>query len=366
LLLGGTSVDLDLSLEAEVEPLARRLAESVAGRAVIHQRFGTASVSGRGFRLDLARTRREAYLHPGALPQVETATLTEDLARRDFTINAIALRLTPEPAQIIDPYRGVQDVRSSLVRVLHDGSFQDDATRMLRAVRYASRLGFKIAAQTEALVRRDLTYLGTISGPRLRRELVLQFMEPAAVEGVLLGQRLGVLEAIHPTLGIKADVAGRWREALGRRRHGPRDELGFCLVANPRDEGAVGSISKWLHLAGRFESALHDLVRLKQRSRQLAMAERPSEVVEMLDDFESAPIWALAILDEGPAGRHCLEYLANWRFEVPDLDGDDLIAMGMAQGPAVGEMLRRLLNGRLDGTITTTQQEIDLVRKSLS
>ena len=366
LVLEREGFDIDLSIEDDVEPIATALAETAGGRAVLHGRFGTAKVSGRDFVLDLARTRRETYLHPGALPTVEPASLVEDLARRDFTINAIALRLVPEAGEIVDPFRGMDDIASGLVRVLHERSFQDDATRILRALRYTSRLEFKLARQTEALARRDLSYLGTISGPRIRRELALLFEDTGAVEGTLLGQRLGVLEAIHPALHLGDDVAERWRGAISGSKLAPRDELGFCLIADPRDEGTVASVSQWLHLAGRIARALEQLVVLRKRTAELIDARsKPVEAVDVLDNIAPAAIWALALLTGGDVAQTCLAYLHEWRHVRPELNGNDLLALGMAPGVEVGETLRRLRFERLGGRVTTREQELAIVREAL-
>jgi tRNA nucleotidyltransferase (CCA-adding enzyme) len=365
LILGRDGYDLDLAIEGEVEPLARELAETTGGRVVVHNRFGTATVKGHGFAIDLARTRRETYPHPGALPHVEPATLSEDLARRDFTINAVALQLSPQPAQLVDPYRGVEDIRSSLVRVLHEQSFQDDATRMLRAARYATRLDFKIARQTESLIQRDLSYIKHIRGPRLRRELALLFEEPAAVEGTLAAQRLGILEAIHPALRLPQTVAIRWREALIDQKQAPLDELGFCVVTAPRDEATAASVSQWLHLTGRIEKALHDLVRLRAASPKLAGAS-PWQAVEVLDLFAPAAVQALGVIEGGAVAKTSDVYLREWRHMKPALDGDALIAMGMTQGQQLGETLRRLRVERLEGRIVTREQEIQVVRRIIA
>jgi tRNA nucleotidyltransferase (CCA-adding enzyme) len=295
---------------------------------------------------------------------VEPSTISEDLARRDFTINAIALRLAPEPAGLLDPFRGVDDTRSSLVRVLHEGSFQDDATRMLRAARYASRLDFKIARQTEALVRRDLAYLQHISGPRLRRELALLFEEPNTIDGVLLAQRLGILEAIHPALRISYSVAARWRDALGGTHFAPLDELGFGVVAAPASDGDVASLSKWLHLAGRFERSLSDLVRLRAASPKLTGA-RPSTAVELLDGSAPSAVWCLAVIEGGAVAETCLRYLGDWRHVKTVLDGNELQAMGVPRGQALGETLRKLRAARLDGEIRGRAEEEDMVRKAM-
>ena len=366
LVLERTPLDIDLAIEGDAVALAQRIGQQVGARVVVHQRFGTAKLSSRDFQFDLARTRRETYPHPGSLPRVEPATLIQDLSRRDFAINAFALQLVPAEGEIIDPFRGIDDIRSGLIRVLHERSFQDDATRMLRGVRYATRFGFKLQRDTEALLRRDLPYLGRISGPRLRRDLALLFAETNAVDGVRLAQRLGILEAIHPALGLRDHVAGRWAEALSGQHEAPLNETGFCVVADPHDEGTAASVTKWLHLTGRVERALHDLVRLREQSAKLADAKAsPVVTVELLERYAAAAVWAFSILDGGPAGEICREYLATWRHAWPQLSGDDLLALGVAPGVAVGEMLKQLRTARLQGNGMTREQETGLVREAL-
>jgi tRNA nucleotidyltransferase (CCA-adding enzyme) len=367
LVLERTPLDIDLAVEGDAVALAQRVADQLDARVVVHQRFGTAKLSSRDFQFDLAGTRRETYPYPGSLPQVEPATLLEDLARRDFAINAFAMQLVPNEGELVDPFRGIDDIRSGLIRVLHEGSFQDDATRMLRGVRYATRFGFKLQRDTETLLRRDLPFLQRISGPRLRRDLALLFQEPEVVEGVRLAERLGTLEAIHPALGLRDDVAGRWAAALSGNHEAALDETGFCVIANPREEGTAASVTQWLHLTGRVERALHDLVRLRGQSAKLADAKAaPADAVELLERYAAAAVWAFSILDGGPAGETCREYLETWRHAKPLLSGDDLLALGVAPGVAVGEMLKAVRKARLQVDGMTREQEIALVRAALA
>jgi tRNA nucleotidyltransferase (CCA-adding enzyme) len=367
LYLGRQNIDLDFAVEAPVAPLAETLATELSGRAVCHERFGTASVSGPGFHLDLAQTRRETYARPGALPTVDLgATITDDLARRDFAINAMALQLVPE-TRLIDPNGGIPDLDAGLVRTLHPASFQDDATRMLRAVRYACRLGFAIEAATRAALSQSLRYVDTVSGPRLRRELALIFQEPAAPAAAALADELGVLQAIDPGLQVAPDVAGRWAAALTQRHHAPLDELGFCLVTDPRASADSARISRRLHLTARERRALGDFVRLRDLSDKLeAASDSPAGVVELLDGYAKAAVWALSILDDGSPGSVCRRYLEGWQAVRPHLSGHDLLDLGVSQGEAVGALLRRLRRARLEGLISGRAGEIEFVRRELA
>jgi tRNA nucleotidyltransferase (CCA-adding enzyme) len=355
------NVDLDLAIEADVAPIAEALAAQTGSKCTLHRRFGTAAISGQGWHLDLARTRKETYAHPGALPAVEPASIEDDLARRDFTINAMALRLNEAPL-LIDPHDGLSGIGRKRIAVLHDRSFQDDATRMLRAVRYAARLGFELDPQAESWLRRDLSYLDPISGPRLRRELRLIFDEPTAVAAAQTAEGLGLLRGVHEALALPDAVAGHWRDAFAGEALASRDETSLCILAGYADDAAITSLSARLHLAGRFQNALRDAVRLRNESSKLAaMRQDPVAAVDMLEHAVPSAVWATGIVAGGETAVTCETYLREWRHVRSLLRGDDLIALGVQPGVAVGEALRALRDARLTGKTATRESEEALV-----
>jgi tRNA nucleotidyltransferase (CCA-adding enzyme) len=346
--------------------VAEELAARTNARLVSHERFGTATVHTREWTIDLARTRSETYPKPGALPNVEPAPLLDDLRRRDFSINALALRITSPGAELFDPFGGRDDLEARRLRVLHEQSFKDDATRLLRGMRYAARLNFKFEAETEEWLARDRFYVESISAARLRRELVLIFEEPTAARATLLADEHGVLGAVHPALKMDDDLAVGWADALLGTHHSPLDELGFCLCATPEKGATVDSLSSRLHLAGRFENALRDFVRLRGQFDTLAtLRQKPFEAVELLEGRSHAAIWALSIADTRSGGQTCAQYLNEWRKVRPRLNGDDLQELGIDRGKAVGDTLRMLRKARLEGRAPTREEEIALVRADL-
>src|SRR4030042_1495708 len=172
LLLGYPNFDLDLVVEGDAVRLAQRVAETGQARLLAHHRFGTAKLRYENFILDLATARKETYARPGALPAVTPGTLKDDLIRRDFSINAMAISLSAQDyGELIDPHQGKDDLEHRLIRVLHPKSFRDDATRILRGVCYEQRLGFEFEARTARLLKRDIPMLDTISGDRISKEL---------------------------------------------------------------------------------------------------------------------------------------------------------------------------------------------------
>ncbi len=208
LLRGAVTKDLDIAVEGRADTVARELAQRLGGEAEGYEHFGTASVRASDLSLDLATARLERYRRPGALPEVEPATIEEDLSRRDFTVNAMAAALAAgERGRLHDPHGGRADLEAATIRVLHRHSFVDDPTRLLRAVRYEARLGFAMDRDTEALARaaaaEGVSY--TVSGKRIGDELL---------ELLALAQRAlaALRDAYHPhgfNLGInEGNVAG--------------------------------------------------------------------------------------------------------------------------------------------------------------
>ncbi len=371
LLLDRPHLDVDLAVEGDAASLAEELAAEVGARLTVHHRFGTASLrlpagqaGGPDIGLDLAQTRDEHYDRPGALPSVRPATIAQDLARRDFTVNALALGLAGEQAgRLLDPYDGQRDLAARRLRVLHDRSFQDDATRILRGLRYEGRLGFRLEPATQRLLCRDLSYLDTISGARLRRELLAILAEDCPERILGRAQALGVLSALHPALSFDRRRAAAL--ALARRRPlAPPPEVCLCLLAAGAAPNQVEGALLRLALHGTWERPLRDSLRMREAASRLAAPGlRPSQVVAILDPLSAAAMAAHALLQPpGTVRRRLRQYLEHWRYRRSALRGRDLQTLGVAPGPAMGQMLARLRAARLDGEARGREDEVSLVR----
>jgi tRNA nucleotidyltransferase (CCA-adding enzyme) len=318
LLLGIERGDLDIAVEGDAAAVASRL----GGEVLEHERFATAKAMLDGIAVDLVTARSETYARPGALPEVRPATITEDLARRDFTINAMAIRLGGEPL-LLDPHGGRPDLAEGRLRVLHQGSFRDDPTRALRAARYAARFGFRFEAGTEALL--EDADLDTVSEDRVQAELRKIAAEPEVARAAELIRAWGLLE-------LREDAA----ELIG--------ELDSLLEGPP-----------WSEVVDR-ESAVLAALAPPGPERELAEAwpGRPSEAVELARGRRPAEL-ALA----RAMGAEWLDrYVREWRSVVLEIDGRDLIVAGIPEGPAVGRGLATALRRKLDGEIDGREQEL--------
>ena len=231
LLLGAPVNDLDFAVEGDAPALAEAVARETGGASKVHRRFGTATVWLRGDQIDFATARREEYPQPGALPEVTPCSIHDDLARRDFSVNAMALPLSGAET-LLDPMGGQADLASGVIRTLRRRSFIDDPTRLLRAVRYEQRLGFRIDDATMADLRIALAggAMATVDGDRWRHELERIFAEDRPLSALFRGVELGLLAGICPPLTSAAGLArlrDRLRARWGRTGGGLSGGLGL-------------------------------------------------------------------------------------------------------------------------------------------
>jgi tRNA nucleotidyltransferase (CCA-adding enzyme) len=369
LVLGWEQVDIDLVGEGEMRSLGEAAATALGGRWLEHRAFGTVTVEGQDFRLDLAMARGERYARPGALPRVRPASIGDDLSRRDFAINAMALALCGrQRGQLLDPFDGRGDIARGLVRVLHDRSFIDDATRILRAVRYETRFSFAIEEKTLALLKRDLAYLDTISGARLQHELLRLLAEDEPEKSLLRCQELGVLAAIHKALRFDDELAAAFRRARRAGQAPPRPELYLSLLGTRLSPADAEAVALRLALSKRQRQALEGAAELAQLLPWLSQADvRPSQVVERLECYPlfAVEAWVL-VASPSTSVQNLSRYLSEWRYVKPSLDGRALARLGIARGPLTGGVLRLLKAARLDGQASSRQEEVELVRGVLA
>ncbi|MBI4330026.1 MAG: CCA tRNA nucleotidyltransferase [Chloroflexi bacterium] len=366
LLLGRVNIDLDLVVEGDAPALARSLAEKLDAKIISHDRFGASSLAYAGFHLDLVTARSETYEKPGALPVVRPGTIQEDLGRRDFTINAMALGLSPpRPGELSDPFGGRADLEHRFIRILHDRSFIDDATRLFRAVRYESRLGFKLEPGTEALAKRDAGYVQTISGDRLRHEMELVLAENEPETILQRAGELGILTQLHPRLKGDDWLARKFREA--REEFQPKQppvSVYLSLLAWNLTLAQNEELSSRLNFPGRTGRVMRDTLRLKQKLGDFRPGMKNSEVYRLLARFLPYAIQVnITAADDPLAAGYLRLFLDVIRGVKVETDGARLKALGAPQGPAMGKILHDLHMARLDGLIKDTAGEEELARE---
>jgi tRNA nucleotidyltransferase (CCA-adding enzyme) len=354
LLLGGRPFDLDLVVEGDPDAVAGRL----GGDVVAHDRFGTATVTVGGFSYDIARARRETYTRPGALPDVTPASLDEDLQRRDFTVNSIALLLGgPSAGELRAVPGALEDLDARLLRVLHDRSFIDDPTRMLRLARYASRLGFEIDPHTRelALAASRGGAFKTVSGPRIGAELRLLAREEDPVAALRALGDLELERAVDPRFGLEDEELARRALAL-LPDDGRPDRLALALAARGLPRGELRNLLDSMGFeAGDRDAIVAAATGADGLADALAEATRPSEIAQAA--FGAGPE-QLALAGALGAAGAAREWLTQLRHVKLEIDGRDLLDAGVPEGPAVGRALAAALAARLDGRAHGRAEEL--------
>jgi tRNA nucleotidyltransferase (CCA-adding enzyme) len=369
LLLKRTNLDLDLVADCDAISLAETLARLKNGKVIAHSRFNTAKIKWNKWSVDIATARCESYERPGALPRVQCkCDIKDDLIRRDFTINAMAVSLNPgQYGEVIDLYGGRMDLEHGLIRVLHEGSFKDDATRIWRAVRYEQRLGFQIEHQTLLWLKRDISYLDTISGDRIRHEIELCLEEEKPEKVFLRAQELGLLARICPAFKADEWAARKISKARGvMQPYCPPKELYLAFLVYHMSLKDLENLVTYLNFPQATAKSLLDTLKLKNELADLENPELPpSRIYHILHKYSQDAILANLLAVESRLIQEKIKlYLNQLRRVQTYLRGNDLKELGITSGPQIREMLEILHEARLDGKVSTREDEVRLVQQT--
>lgn len=367
LLLGRPVNDLDVVVDGDAIKLGKKLVETYGGKLTTHFKFHTAiwHLPDSDDFVDLITARKETYDRPGALPSVTPATIEDDLRRRDFTINAMALRLDGERfGEVLDPLKGQTDLERGVIRVLHPKSFVDDPTRIFRAIRYEGRYSFKLDADTQALINPEaLKVLHSLSGERLRHELDLILDEDHSVVMLLRVVNLNVLAAIHPKMPeFNTNYEDFLEMDVRLDVQADRRVMGYMLWFIDLTEADVITLANRLDFTNELTLAVWAAAQLKRGLPHLIDL-RPSEWTYALEKLPLLSIYAVYLVSRENA---LLSYISIWRHVKPQTSGDDLKKLGLQPGPRFGEILTELRSAWLDGVLSNKTEEEELLRSLIS
>lgn len=377
LLLGIHNLDLDLVVEGDGIAFARKLGDIYEARVKVHERFGTAIVVlPDGLKLDVATARTEYYEYPTALPTVEQSSIKKDLYRRDFTINALAVRLNGKGfGDVQDFYGGQRDLNDKVIRVLHGLSFVEDPTRVFRAIRFETRFGFRLGKDTIALIAGavKMNLFHRLSGHRLLEELKLLFSEREPRQSIKRIVDLGLLRFIHPKLSwsdrldrllAALEEAVDWYRLLYLDRKMDVWLVYLMALVEVLPERAVRDVLKRFPLSEQEATKLklarvgcHNIIRQLASKRSL----KPAEVYHLLSGLSDETLIVLMAKSKGEmVKRQVSAFLTTYQHVKPIMTGTDLKAMGLKPGPQFKRILEQLLGARLNGEVKTEAEERQL------
>ena len=336
-------LDLDIAIEGDIRKVAKALSKKFKAKLIFYKEFNTATLVAGKRRIDLAQTRRETYPKPASLPKVFPSDIDSDLKRRDFTINAMALDLAK--GELIDPYKGYEDLKRGLIKILHPKSFTDDPTRIFRAFRFAKRLRFKIEKETEKGLRDAIRLIKRLSGERVLYELTLICKEKRRVE---------MLKALRDYEIYEFDIKG-----LNNLKKIADPHLSllylFALLEN--------SINISRFPLKKEELRIVKEIRAFGRVRDLLKkANLPSEIYRFLCKFHNQTLKILEKIEKGEIGRKVSLYLKKYGRVKLSISGEDLKRLGLEPSPKYGRILKQVLYAKLDNKIISKRAELSYAK----
>jgi tRNA nucleotidyltransferase (CCA-adding enzyme) len=363
--------DIDFVFEGDAIKFGETLVKKYGGKLTHHYKFHTAiwhlpeSFDLRLSTLDLITARKESYEHAGALPTVTPSTIEDDLHRRDFPINAMAIRMDGTHfGELLDVLNGEADLEKKVIRVLHNKSFLNDPTRIFRAIRYETRYSFNLEPATLNLINPEsLSVLSKLSGERIRNELDLILDEEKASEIILRVAKLGLLNCIHKSIPEFKEDYSDFLD-MDSRLDIPADRrtMGYMLWFMDLSEEEIFSIANRLDFSNELTLAVWSAAQLKWSLQHLAES-KPSVWTYALEKLPLLSIYAVYLISRE---NSLLSYISIWRHVKSQTTGDDLKSRGLTPGPRYKEILSALRTAWLDGVLTSKTEEEEMLKKLIS
>lgn len=355
--------DPDIMVVGNDENFVEILVDHFDGKIVSTSQFNTCRVSVSEIEFDIARARKETYPSSGALPQIDTASAEQDLARRDFTINAMALSINPNTwGELLDPHGGFEDCKNKVLRVLHSKSFKDDPTRIFRAIRFKTRLKLNIESSTKTLLNNGFPYLRYVSSARILAEIKKMLFEQKKTPVFRESQNIGLLNALCPSLSISSKVLNLMDKSSDHT------ELFYvaCISASLSGEQAKDLIKRIIP-NNTWNKIIYGISNYKNISRSMEHRNLlPSEITELLKNIPDPVLEVQSNINcDNQQRKYLSEYLNKHRFVRTELTGDDLMTAGVPEGPLIKTLKEELLKARLDNVIQNRLEELDYVVKRL-
>lgn len=381
LLLGIDHLDIDIVIEGSAIAIGEKLANELHGTIISHKRFGTCSVTTpEHVKIDFATARKETYAKPAALPTVEFSSLKDDLIRRDFTVNAMAISLNShEFGQMVDFFEGAGDVSGKVIKALHDKSFVDDPTRILRAIRLGERLGFAIDVHTANLMRKSIEkeVYKKLEEPRLRDEIIMILKEKEPFRIIKKIDEFGAIRMIHPYLKFDdniqkifglIDEACHWYQDYSPRRRLIEKWLIYlmALFDNISHDGVLYFCNKFelkrgerLRIMSYKNNGRRILKTLNSKSKLM-----PSRIYHLLEPLSHEMTLLLMAMSHSDIGKgRIMEFFHKYNGMRPSARGDDIKKLGVKAGPHFAKIMEKILYKKIDGILKSKEEEILYAKK---
>jgi len=386
LLMRIPSQDIDIVVEGDGIKFSLELAKKINGRVTSHLRFATAKIikelqkDGKPLNLniDVATARTEYYESPASMPKVETSSIKKDLYRRDFTINALAVKLNSKDFGIlIDFFGGQRDIKDKKIRVLHNLSFVEDPTRAIRAVRFAEKLGFKISKHTENLIKLavKMEIFDKLKGSRLYEEIILLFKETLPHQAIKRLKDYGLLRVIHPSLEgkdiynilLKAHETLQGVDLLFLKENYEREFIYLMAILWELDNKERIELLDRINAPEHIKKILLENIDIAMKNLQLlSISKENMEIYNLLKPLKIEIIILMMIHAKRPQKQAISQFITKFKDIKPLITGEDLKKMGISPGPVYKQIFEMIINKKLNGNLISKEEEIEFVKNFIT
>jgi len=369
MLLETENRDIDFAIDGSLESYIPELAAELDGEYTYNSQFRTGNIKlTSGFLIDLAETRKEVYQYTGALPEVESSDMLEDLFRRDYTINALTICLNPDRWGILlDYFSAVDDLEDGLLRSLHRFSFLDDPTRIIRGIRLAARLNFSFEEETASLIKETIKTadFSRLAAERILKELELLFQNKITKGLFNLLKEFNIFKLLNIKFDIKEKYLGQSLKLEAYLAELPEKnyniEEWILRMAIFSDQLMLEDIAEW-NMKEKYKDILMTYNNSKNLLTEIDKELKPPEIVDLFSNFYNEQLIILILkVDSKKARLNILNYLEYLQYIEIDINGNDLLDLGVEPGPEMKEILNSVYNERLRGDLKTREEQLNYV-----
>ena len=367
-LLNKSPKDIDLTLVNGNSELVEKLAAYIGGQIIFKSQFFTYKIQVKNSVIDITEARKEIYSSPGSLPEITSkCSIDDDLYRRDFTVNSMALSLIPSKfGSVTDPFNGINDINKKQIRIIHDNSFSDDPTRILRAIRYSIRLNFKIDYKTLSKLNEFKNNINLITGFRVKNELIKIIREDSRSKILLSLHNLKIFDII----GLKININNQINKILDTfqfKKEYTDDLILIGILTYNLDIENIINITEKLYLDSTYIKTLRDTQEIKLFLQNIKLDNlNNSSIYKSLNPYKDEAIIINSYFSNTKVSNKLNLYLNKLKYSIPPLNGSEILSLGAKEGPRIKEIINELLYDKLDGKIKNKNQAIIKVKQILN
>tara|TARA_Y100000814_G_scaffold192126_2_gene140903 strand:+ start:9223 stop:10473 length:1251 start_codon:yes stop_codon:yes gene_type:complete len=365
LLLGNIIHDLDFLIDGEIDSFIHEFSKVINSQPISSSQFKTFKYRIGDNEIDIALARTEVYPFPGSLPNIKPSNIHEDLYRRDFTINAIALQLFPKPYKLIDPVNGIEELKNKRIKIIHEKSFQDDPTRIFRAIRYSSRFDFPIEQKTIDLIHQDMNFISSLSGKRILNELIKYLSENDTSNSLSSLTKYNILQFIDNNFPSNEEFITRLHVFKNEKYSlNEKEVLLLAILCSNMNQIQLNKFITRFSLSKKQTKILIDLNQINKKISSISVMKKASSITNLFDKYEIKALKFASIITENNKFTQMVNsYINIWSNIKPYNNGNEITKILSIDKTKLSSIIQKVRDAIINGQISSKADEMKFLKK---